>query len=277
MLACEAESMKNIFLSEGGYTNDPRDPGGPTNWGITIFDANKYAAEFGWIVGRKVTAADIRAMPKWFAEKVYDAKYWDALDADALPAGLDYVLVDYGVNSGIGRAGKVLRRLLGLPDNDYRVTAEVLAAVAKRKVSDLINAINAERLRFLKSLSTWSHFGPGWGRRVASVNAIALHMAASPAANDNRPAPHVTQDNETMAKAVVPAPKSVKATGSAASIGAGVTVAASGGHAILIFGALIGGVVVSVIAAEVLAARAQRKTEAATPGVPVVPKMAVAA
>jgi hypothetical protein len=53
-------------------------------------------------------------MPKWFAEKVYDAKYWDALNCDLLPAGLDYAVCDYGVNSGIGRAGKVLRRLLDM-------------------------------------------------------------------------------------------------------------------------------------------------------------------
>lgn len=271
MQACEAESMDKMYLSEGGYSNDRNDPGGPTNRGVTIIDANKYAAEFGWIMGRKVTAADMKVLPKWFADKVYDAKYWDALNCDALPAGLDYTIFDYGVNSGIGRSGKVLRRVLGLSDKDYRVTPEVLAAVAKRKPADLINAVNAERLRFLKSLSIWSTFGAGWGRRVSSVTAISLHMSTMPAANDNRPAPHVTQDNETMAKAVVPSPKSAKTTGAAASTTTAVVVASSGFNPMIAVGVLVTGVVVTVIVAEVLAARAAKKTEAATPNVAVVP------
>lgn len=275
MQACEAESMRNIFLSEGGYTNDPKDPGGPTNWGITIFDARKYAAEFGWITGRAITVADIKAMPKWFAEKVYDAKYWDALNCDLLPAGLDYAIADYGVNSGIGRAGKVLRRLLGLSDADWHVTPDVLAAVAKRKAADLINAVNAERLAFLKRLPTWSHFGGGWGRRVASVNAIALHMASTPAANDNRPAPQVTQDNEVMAKAVHPAPSTAKVTtaGAASTVSAtaGVAVGSGGHHALILIVAVVG-VIVTIAAVEYGAARAARRTEAATPGIAPVPE-----
>ncbi len=42
---------------------------------------------------------------------------------------------------------------------------------------DLINAINDERLAFLKRLPTWSHFGPGWGPRVARVRAGSLNLA----------------------------------------------------------------------------------------------------
>ncbi len=174
----EAESQRRVFVHEGGYTNHPSDPGGPTNWGVTIFDAQKYAAEFGWLpAGRKVTAADVKAMPKWFAEKVYDAKYWDALRGDELSSGLDYSMYDYGINSGIGRAGKVLRRVVGLPDNDWRVTDEVLRAVAERDAKQLIAALNDERLRFLKSLKTWPVFGKGWERRVVEVRAASLRMA----------------------------------------------------------------------------------------------------
>jgi lysozyme family protein len=271
MQACEAESMTHVFASEGGYTNDPKDPGGPTNWGITIFDARKYGREFGWVASPSI--ADMRAMPKSFAEKVYDAKYWDALNCDLLPEGLDYVIFDYGVNSGIGRAGKVLRRLLGLPDNDYHVTPEVLAAVAKRRPADLINAVNAERLAFLKRLPTWPHFGPGWGRRVSSVNAIALHMSTQPAANDNRPAPHVTQDNEVMAKAVHPAPSVAKTAtgGTVATTTTATTAAASGGHPIMIAVIVVAGVIATIVAVEWGAVLAARKTEEATPGIVPVP------
>src|SRR5438067_1433767 len=109
------ESLRRLLADEGGYTNDPQDPGGPTNFGITIFDYRKYLNANG-------TADDVRNMKKADAQKIYREKYWNALNCDLLPAGVDYVTFDYGVNSGAGRAGKVLRRVLDLPDNDWHVT-----------------------------------------------------------------------------------------------------------------------------------------------------------
>lgn len=98
-----------LLAHEGGYSNHPSDPGGPTNFGITIFDYRKY-------VNPRATAADVRAMTVEEAKRIYRARYWDAQRCDELPAGLDYAVFDYGVNSGTGRSAKVLRRLLGLPD-----------------------------------------------------------------------------------------------------------------------------------------------------------------
>jgi lysozyme family protein len=53
-----------------------------------------------------------------------------------------------------------------------------LNAVHSRDATALIKALDAERLAFLKTLKTWPVFGKGWGARVASVDAIALRMAA---------------------------------------------------------------------------------------------------
>jgi lysozyme family protein len=49
------------------------------------------------------TAADVEAMPLAVAQQIYDRHYWDPQRCDDLPAGLDYSMFDYGVNSGIGR------------------------------------------------------------------------------------------------------------------------------------------------------------------------------
>ena len=87
----------------------------------------------------------------------------------------------YGVNSGIGRSGKVLRRTLGLPDNTSVVTDEVVAAARAINPRTLITAICDERLHFLRSLETWPVFGRGWSRRVAEVKSKALKMAADAA------------------------------------------------------------------------------------------------
>src|SRR5882757_3410774 len=114
-------ALKAVLEDEGGYSNDAGDPGGPTNWGITIYDARAY-----W--KKNATAADVRAMPLEVAKDIYRAKYWDAMDCDDLPAGVDYCVFDYGVNSGIGRSAKVLQRLVGT-NVDGAIGPKTLAAV----------------------------------------------------------------------------------------------------------------------------------------------------
>ncbi|MEA2980272.1 MAG: hypothetical protein QOF09_2095 [Alphaproteobacteria bacterium] len=185
--------LTRLLVHEGGYTNHPSDPGGPTNFGITIADYRRY-------VKSNATAADVRAMRLDEAEAIYRSKYWNAQRCDELPRGLDYTIFDYGVNSGFGRSGRVLRRVCGLPDNDWRVTDEVIAAVNKHDPKALVLAVNDERLAFLKRLKTWPVFGAGWGRRVAEVRAASLHMADAKAAA--AAAPPLTPD--TRAKGEVP-------------------------------------------------------------------------
>lgn len=165
-----AECERRVLLSEGGYTNNPRDPGGPTNWGITLEDARLH-----W--KPDATAEDVRAMPKAVAEQIYKTKYWDALDGDALPSGVDYTVFDYGVNSGIGRSGRVLRAVLGLDQHDWHVDSDVLTRLADVDPVHVVDAINTERMAFLMGLSTWPTFGGGWGRRVVSVKQFSEHLA----------------------------------------------------------------------------------------------------
>lgn len=165
-------SIANVLISEGGYSNDRADPGGPTQFGITIYDVRKY-------VKADATAADVRRLTKATAIRIYRDKYWAAVRADEMPAGLDYSLFDYAVNSGTSRAGKVLRHLVGAPLDDGVITDAILTQVKRRDPALLIAAINDERLAFLKRLHTWPAFGRGWGRRVASVKAISLDMAGT--------------------------------------------------------------------------------------------------
>jgi lysozyme family protein len=161
---------RGVFPHEGGYSNHPDDPGGPTNHGITLAVARRY-----WKAD--ATAADLRAMPKSVAEDIYRRHYAAPLRYDDLPAGVDYCVLDYGIHSGVARAGKVLRRVLGLPDHDWRVTDDVLRAVATHDAPALIGAVCDERLAFLRRLKTWPVFGRGWARRVREVRTLALELA----------------------------------------------------------------------------------------------------
>lgn len=166
------KALANVLRHEGGYTNHPADPGGPTNFGITIYDYRLYIDKNG-------TAQDVKNMSIEQAKTIYRSKYWDVCRCDDLPAGLDYTVFDLGVNSGVGRAGEFLRRALDLPTSPKIISNEVVAAVHKKPATDLIHAINTMRLSFLKRLKTWPTFGRGWSRRVSEVKAISLQIAAA--------------------------------------------------------------------------------------------------
>ena len=166
-------ALARLFAHEGGYANHPNDPGGPTKFGITL-------AVYRAHIKADATAADVKAMPLDHAEAIYKTRYWDALACDALPAGLDYCVFDYGVNSGVSRSAKVLQRAVGVADDGW-VGPVTLGAVARRDAGDLVEDICNERLAFLRRLRTWPIFGRGWGRRVAQVRAAALAMARADA------------------------------------------------------------------------------------------------
>src|SRR5204862_2044385 len=155
---CYAASIRRLLLSEGGYVNHPSDPGGPTNFGITLRDYRRY-------VKADATAADVRAMKVEDAKAIYRAKYWNLMCGDDLPAGVDYCVFDYAVNSGTGRAPKVLQRVLGASVTG-RMDDATLAATRRRDARTTVQAICDERLRFLQGLKTWPVFGKGWGKRV---------------------------------------------------------------------------------------------------------------
>jgi lysozyme family protein len=198
-------ALARLLVHEGGYTNDPRDPGGPTNFGITIHDYRKY-------VKAGATAADVKAMKVDEAKQIYREKYWRAngLSCDDLPAGVDDTLFDYRVNSGVGRADKVLRRVCALADKASN--AALLEALAKRDPAAVINAVNDERLRFLRSLRTWPAFSKGWGTRVAEVRIFSLQLAAA-AKDAKAPAPALPaspREIQQTGKGVVPLHSALK-------------------------------------------------------------------
>lgn len=185
-------AISEVFKWEGGYSNHPADPGGPTNWGITIFDARMY-----WKAD--ATAADVRSMPKSVAADIYVKHYADPVKYDLLPGGVDYAVLDYAINSGISRAAKVLQRLTGATV-DGKIGLATVAAARAMDPATLVQRICDERLSFLQSLKTWPTFGGGWGTRVRGVRSGALSMVGKyplppmPVAPKDAPAPAAPPD-----------------------------------------------------------------------------------
>jgi lysozyme family protein len=203
-------SLRRLLLSEGGYSNHPSDPGGPTNFGITIADYRKY-------VKPNATAADVKAMKVEEAKAIYRARYWDAQRCDELPAGVDYAVFDYGVSSGIGRSKRVLQRVVGV-EADGAFGPVTMAAVAAHDPKKVVTDLCDERLRFLQTLKTWKVFSKGWSRRVAEVRAAAMAMAAGVAAPAEAP-------TRSVARAVVPCAKTARPVSTGVAIASGAAAA----------------------------------------------------
>lgn len=169
MLTTFDPALRLLLRHEGGFVDNPEDPGGCTNLGVTKHQWETY-------VGHSVSIADMKALTPERVTPFYKNRYWDVVKADSLPAGVDDCLFDCCVNSGPGRAVKILQGVLGLTQ-DGIIGAQTIAATAARSAHETIPAYCSARLAFLKTLPTWPTFGKGWEARVIEVQAEALAFA----------------------------------------------------------------------------------------------------
>ena len=157
-----------VLVQEGGFVDNPNDPGGATNLGITKATLEKWR-------GETVSVDDVKALTREEAAEIYRAHYWNALHCDALPAGVDLVTFDMGVNAGPGRSARMLQKAVGAAQ-DGAIGPATLAATRAANASDVIRSITASRLAFYQGLPTWGTFGKGWTRRANEVERAALAM-----------------------------------------------------------------------------------------------------
>jgi lysozyme family protein len=164
------QSFRLMLASEGGFSNHPSDPGGMTNLGVTK------ATWENW-VGRESDEAEMRGLTPEKVEPLYKKKYWDAVRGDELPMGLDYLMFDFAVNAGAGRAIKTLQTAVGVtPDGGFGPMT--MAAVQAVDPVDLIERFSQAKEDFYRSLTTFATFGKGWLNRVADVKVKASAMLA---------------------------------------------------------------------------------------------------
>ena len=181
-----ARCMAFVFEREGGYVDDPDDPGGATNLGIT------FATLKAWRHGA-VTKADVRSLTKAEATRIYHANYWLPALCDRLPGGIDLPVFDAAVNMGVEPSLNLLRAQIGQaprPRNAHHVFPRVeahlrpvaeqhlLQGVANACMPSLIEGVCSRRRDFYHSLGTFKHFGKGWLHRVTLVQAAAMRVWA---------------------------------------------------------------------------------------------------
>lgn len=137
-------ALSAVLKSEGGYVNNKNDKGGPTNKGITL-------ANFRRFVNPKGTIADLKKLTVEQAATVYQRQYWDAVMGSVLPAGVDYAVFDFAVNSGPKRAAMFLQRVVGVTQ-DGVIGPVTLKAVNEHGSAAIIETLCDARLAWLKTL-----------------------------------------------------------------------------------------------------------------------------
>lgn len=157
-----------ILASEGGYVNDPRDPGQATNFGITR------AVLSDW-QGHPASIDDVRCLTRGLAETIYQANYFNPVHGPELPAGVDLMAFDAAVNHGVSRAIRFLQRAAHVA-SDGHFGPVTLAAVKVAPAVELINDYHEARQAFYRSLPTFGHFGKGWIARNDRTRTLALNM-----------------------------------------------------------------------------------------------------
>lgn len=99
------EMIDDVLKKEAGYVNHKNDRGGPTNLGVTQATLSDY-------LGRKASIDDVKNLSKATAAAIYKKTYYLAPHIDLLPDKIEPVIFDISVNSGAGRAIKILQQAL---------------------------------------------------------------------------------------------------------------------------------------------------------------------
>lgn len=153
------QAFDRLLGHEGGYSNNPADPGGETMWGVTagVARANGYAGS-------------MRDMPRSAAKSIYRKLYWESVKAEQLPAELRFDVFDGAVNSGVRQSVRWLQRAAGMPERevDGLVGPSTMQAVQTVNPAVVASRYNGIRLRFMTDQDAWPTFGKGWARRIAA-------------------------------------------------------------------------------------------------------------
>ena len=144
-------AFDRLLGHEGGYVNDPEDPGGETNWGISK---------------RSYPHVDIKNLTREGAKAIYLRDFWSVLGAEAHPA-LKFQVFDFAVNSGISTALRKLQLAVRVAD-DGHWGPRSRAALAGMELNDALMRFAAYRLKFMNKLNGWPRYGAGWTERVAN-------------------------------------------------------------------------------------------------------------
>lgn len=153
MLSEFDSAFENVVGIEGGYVNDPDDPGGETKYGISK---------------RSYPHLDIKNLTLAQAKAIYYNDYWIAAKCDWLPEPLNVYVFDAAVNQGLSTAIKLLQETVGVPADGVfgNQTKRAVAAAEPKELADLYAATRA--MRYVNT-NKFNKYGKGWFKRLFNL------------------------------------------------------------------------------------------------------------
>lgn len=148
------EAFELLIGHEGGYVNNPKDPGGETKYGISK---------------RSYPQEDIAALTLSRAKLLAYRDYWGPAGCDALPKECRFTMFDLAYNSGPKTAVRMLQSVVGA-DVDGVLGPRTLAAVNSMPPLRVAARLEGARIDFITNQPDqwWREFGKGLMRRIAS-------------------------------------------------------------------------------------------------------------
>lgn len=170
-------ALAHVLKMEGGYSDDPYDPGGPTNHGITL----KVFADFNGrtldAASRSGLTAELKSIRMEVVRSIYERRYWQPAQCAAMAPGLALMHFDAAVNHGVGTAIRSLQEA-AQTSVDGEIGPLTRAAIAARDPVDILERYAAVRERRYRALPHFWRFGRGWLNRVAATRRAALALAS---------------------------------------------------------------------------------------------------
>lgn len=162
-------AVRFVLEQEGGLANLEGDPGGVTNYGISI----RFAGSIGLDLNGdgETTGADILALTEDIAINLYRDHFWRRSRCDLLPPAIAVCVFDAAVNQGPGTAARMLQRILGTAADG--VIGPVTSRLAHKTGLDLVTEYDALRADRYARTRNYARFGRGWQRRRAKCTKFA--------------------------------------------------------------------------------------------------------
>lgn len=164
------------------YTDDPRDAGGPTKWGVALnYNRDVIPDKDG---NGTINAADVQQLTEADALGIYEKRYWRPNIKAEYPNALAFMLVDMMLNPGPGASPRLLQKALNACGQKVEVDGDIggqtLAAVTEVAAADLVSLLRAladQRLAYYQSRPKFPVYGKGWTSRTRRCLEAALQIA----------------------------------------------------------------------------------------------------
>lgn len=161
------------LAQEGGFVDDPRDPGGATFRGITLASLREY------LRASNTPPAVLKGLDAKTIAAIYRARFWAPMRCGMLPAGIDLMIFDHGVNAGASRPVPMMQDVLGVA-GDGHIGPVTLEAIGLWPALNLIGTLRDRQEQYYRALKMFGTFGHGWLNRLSRRYTLAARLASAP-------------------------------------------------------------------------------------------------